>query len=62
MKQPKKLTKHIKIQVANQNLNPLDWLLISESKSDYAIINKTSGEVCIHLKSNTNAKHRQKAV
>ncbi len=48
MKQPKKLTRDLKIAVSAYNLNPEHWMLLKDEGGTYVtIINKDSGKTRI---------------
>ena len=59
MKQPKKMTKKIKMQLKERKLNPDNWGLIEEDNDSYTVINKNSGKISTYEKQDLNPRQRK---
>lgn len=45
MKQPKKLTRQIKIALSKKKLNAENWALVTESNESFTVINKKTKKI-----------------
>lgn len=45
MKQPKRLTREMKILLAKKRLKPENWMLVSETKTEFTAIKKNTNTI-----------------
>lgn len=61
MKQPKKLTKKIKMKLSANKLSPDEWCLLNETKTSVTIMHKTTEEIICYDKQDDIITYKQKS-